>query len=69
MIEETFLRMQHSEGVICEMASRLFAAYIASGKLTAENEDELIERTVSIAIKLAQTADRVIESDDENGPE
>jgi len=67
MIEETFLRLQHSEGVVCAMASRLLAAHIASGRLSAENEDQLIEQSLSMAIKLARLADRAIESDDENG--
>jgi len=67
MIEETFLRLQKSESVVCEMASRLLAAYISSGQLVEENQDELIERSIKLAIKVAQKADRAIESDDENG--
>jgi hypothetical protein len=67
MIEETFLRLQHSEGIVCETASRLLAAYISSGQLNSENESELVERSVSLAIKLAEKTDRAIESDDENG--
>ncbi len=69
MVEETFLRLQASEGVVCTMASTLLAAYISSGQLNAGNEDELIERTLTLAIKLAQKADRAIESDSENGAE
>jgi hypothetical protein len=66
MIEETFRRLQHSEGVVCDMASRLLAASIASGRLNADNEDQLIEQSLSMAIKLARMADRTIESDNEN---
>ncbi len=66
MIEETFLRLQHSESVVCEMASRLLAAHIASGQLTPDNEEELIERSIRLSIRIAQKADRAIESDDEN---
>ncbi len=67
MIEETFIRLQHSEGIVCEMASRLLAAYVSSGQLSSDNEDELIEQSLSMAIKLARKADQLIESDDENG--
>lgn len=67
MLEETYLRLQHSEGIVCQSASRLLAAFISSGQLTAANEDELIDRSLSMALKLALKADRVIESDDENG--
>jgi hypothetical protein len=67
MAEETFIRLQHSEGVVCQMASRLLAAFISSGQLTPENEDVLVDRSIGMAVKLAFRTDRTIESDDENG--
>jgi hypothetical protein len=67
MPEETFLRLQHSESVVCQMASHLLAAFISSGQLKPENEDEIIDRSLKMAIKLALKVDRAIESDDENG--
>ena len=67
MAEEVFLRLQHSEGVVCRMASHLLAAFITSGQLTPDNENELIDRSLRMAIKLALRADRVIDSDDESG--
>jgi len=66
MIPETFLKLQQSESVVSHMASRILSAYISSGQLTNQNEDELIERSLLLAIKLAQKADSVIESDDES---
>lgn len=66
MVEETFFRLQHSESVICHMASRLLAAQIAAGRLTADNEEALLEQCLGLAIKLARKADRAIESDNEN---
>lgn len=66
MLEETYLALQPSESVVCAMASRLLAAHIASGQLSSDNEDEVIERCVRIAIKTAHLADRTIESDREN---
>lgn len=67
MAEETFIRLQHSEGVVCQMASRLLAAFISSGQLTPENEDVLVDRSIGMAVKLAFRTDRAIESDDEDG--
>lgn len=66
MPEETFLRLQQSESVVCQMASCLLAAFISSGQLIPENEDKLIDRSLNMAIKLALKTDRAIESDDEN---
>jgi hypothetical protein len=48
------------------MASRLLAAYIAAGQVNSGNEDEMIEKCLSLAIRLARLADKTIESDDEN---
>ncbi len=66
MVEETFFRLQHSESVICHMASRLLAAQIAAGRLSADTEEALLEQCLDLAIKLARKADRAIESDNEN---
>lgn len=66
MIDETFLRLQTSEGIVAGMASRLLAAYIAAGQVNPANEDEMIEKALSLAIRLARLTDRTIESDDEN---
>lgn len=49
------------------MASNLMAAFISSGQVNLENEDAFLERSISMAIKLAGKIDRAIESDDENG--
>ncbi|MDD2829497.1 MAG: hypothetical protein PHW18_07995 [Sulfuricurvum sp.] len=64
--EETYLKLQYSENTIAHMASRLLAAYVTSAQLTPSNESELIDRSVRLAIKLAYTADKLIESDNEN---
>jgi hypothetical protein len=66
MRPETFFRFQHSEGVVAEMASRLLAAYIVAGQVNQSNEEQLIEKSLSLAIRLAQKADKLIESDDED---
>jgi len=67
MIQETFLRLQHSESILCAMASQIFAAYISNGNVDHTNEDEYIDRAANVAIKLASRIDRAVESDDEKG--
>jgi hypothetical protein len=66
MTEETYLNLQHSESSVAHMASRILSAYIASGQLSETNEDELINRSLTLAIKLAHKADRFIDSDNES---
>jgi len=65
MAEEKYFRLQHSEGVVAEMASRLLAAYISASQVNQSNEEAMIEKSLSLAIRLAKKADRAIESDDE----
>ncbi len=65
MPEKNFLRLQHSEAVVAQMASRLLAAYIGIGKMNESNEEEMIEKSVSLALRLAQKTDKLVESDDE----
>ncbi len=67
MPEKSFIRLQGSEAVVAQMASHLLAAYIAAGRANPSNEEELIGKSLSLAIRLARGADRLIESDDEEG--
>lgn len=66
MIEETYLKLHFSESTVAEIASRLLSAYIVSGQLSESNEDELISKSLKLAIKLAHQADKVIDSDNES---
>ena len=67
MTEGSFFRLQQSEGEICHMAARLLSAFIASGQLTPDNENQLIDRSLNMAMKLALKTDQTIDSDDESG--
>jgi hypothetical protein len=66
MTEETYIRLQYSESVVSHMASRILSAFIASGQLSETNEDELMNRSLAMAIDLALKADRLIDSDEES---
>lgn len=66
MAEETSFRVQHSKGVVAEMASRLLGAYISASQVNQFNEEEMIDKSLSLAMRLAKKADRLIVSDDEN---
>ena len=65
--EEMALELQHSEGVVAHMASRLYAAHIAAGTATAENRDELVDECVRTAMRLAYRAEQLVLSDNEPG--
>ena len=65
MENEEYLSLQHSESVVAQMAATIFASLIARDTSYASNEDELIEKSVALAIKLAKRADTMIKSDEE----
>jgi hypothetical protein len=65
MSEPKYFNMQHSESVVAEMASRIFAAFIQANRVDDKNEDQFIKKSTHIAIKMADYADKLIQSDEE----
>ncbi|HRH73814.1 hypothetical protein [Zoogloea sp.] len=65
MANEEFLHLQHSESVVASMSATIFAGLIQKVELSAANEDALVERSIAIAIKLAQRAEKHVKSDEE----
>jgi len=65
MSEENFLSLQPSEGVIANMASRIFSAYLQKGEVNDTNADEYIRKSAQLAIRLANYTDAVCKSDGE----
>lgn len=65
MASEEFIHLQHSDSVVANMSATIFSGLIQTLELNTDNEDALIERALSIAIKLAQSAEKRIKSDEE----
>ncbi len=65
MAKEEFMHLQNSEAVVAQMSATIFAALLQKTELTPANEDELVEKALSIAIKLANRAEERIKSDEE----
>lgn len=65
MANEEFFHLQHSESIVANMSATIFSGLIQTVELSADNEDALVERSVSIAIKLAQSAEKRVKSDEE----
>ena len=59
------LKLQHSESVVLTAASRIYAAYISSGKVAEGEEDKMMAKSIREAIKLAFATDDAIISDGE----
>ena len=65
MSNEALMSLQHSESVVAQMAATIFAGLVQKSELASVNEDILIGKSVAIAIKMAQHADKLIKSDGE----
>lgn len=63
--KEHFMHLQHSESVVAGMAATVFAGLIQKVALTADNEDELVALAVAIAVKLANSTEKQVKSDQE----
>ncbi len=59
------MHLQESETVVAHAASRIFSAYIASGKVNEQNEDEMMEQAINLAIKMAHRTDALVMDDAE----
>ena len=61
-----YLKLEPSEQAVFHAASRLFAAYVATGQLTESNEAELMKLAVTRSIQLALLTERSVQSDGED---
>jgi len=61
----TYLRLHPSETAVLHAASRIFAAYMANNVANDVNEDEMMQKAILRAIKMAKLTDKLIQSDTE----
>ena len=65
MPKTTFLQLHPSEATVAQIASRIYSAYVIANRVTDENETELINKALRVALTMAKKADDLIRSDDE----
>jgi hypothetical protein len=61
------LTLQPSESVVIRAAATIYAAYIAAGHVKDGSEKEWMKRSLDEALWMAQTAEDMIQSDNEMG--
>ena len=61
----SYANLQPSEAAILNAAAQVYAAHVISGRVTPENEVEMIENAVTLAIRLAQRVDARVECAEE----
>lgn len=65
MNKEEYLHLQHSESMVAQMSATIFAALVQTPEFGSANEDQLVEKSVVIAVKLALRAEKFVKSDEE----
>ena len=58
------ITLQPSKGIISEAAARIYAGYVAAGRVKDEDAETWIKRSIREAIVIARTVDASIESHD-----
>jgi hypothetical protein len=65
MKEKYHATLQPSETAIFRAAANIFASYVASGKVTDENENEMILKAIKTSITICDIVDKNVRSDEE----
>ncbi len=65
LMAKKYLKLQHSESVVVQAASQIYAAYIISGRVAEGDETQWMKRSIKEAAMIAQATDDAIISDDE----
>lgn len=61
-----YLNLQPSEEAVLHAASRIFAGFIATGSVTNETQNDLADRSVKLATRMALVIEKYIQSDNED---
>jgi hypothetical protein len=61
-----YLSLEPSETAVLHAASRIFAAFISSGTVSQANENEVADRAVQLATRMALVVEKYIQSDRED---
>lgn len=65
MNKRRYMRLMPSESVIIRAAADIYSGYLASGRVQEGQEADYLKRSIIDAIRIADTVDEQIQSDDE----
>jgi hypothetical protein len=64
-VSKAKVSLQTSEGLVFQAAAQIYAAYISAGKVSEGHEHQWMDRAIRDAILLAQTTEKMVQSDSE----
>ena len=65
MANEHFLYLRSSEATVATMAATILSAFIQKNGLVLEEEAAVLEKSIELAIKIAEEVDSRVKSDEE----
>ena len=60
-----YFNLQPSEKAVFRASANIYAGYIAAGKVTPENEADMMKKAISASIAIAHHVEKIVQSDDE----
>jgi hypothetical protein len=63
--KEVFMSLQHSESIVANMAATVYAGLVNNPRFKEASDELLVNRSVAIAILLAERAEKLVKSDEE----
>ncbi len=67
MKEKFHATLQPSETAIFRAAAHIFSSYVASGKVTDENENDMILKAIKTSMTICSIVEKNVRSDEEIG--
>jgi hypothetical protein len=61
-----FLDLQKSERLVAKIAGQIYAAYIQANRVNDDNKDEMIQKSVHEAARIADWTDKLVKDSEEN---
>jgi len=65
MSKTHYFKLQPSETAIFQAATNIYAAYVATNQVTAENTGEMMKKAISASIAIAHYVEKTVQSDEE----
>ncbi len=59
-----YLHLLPSTSIVAQMAATIFSGFVQKGEVREDNEDELVERAVAIAVKLVNRTEARVTTDE-----
>ena len=65
MSKTHYFNLQPSEKAIFQAAANIYAGLITAGKVTSQNEADMMKKAISASIAIAHHVEKIVQSDDE----